>query len=348
MSEEVEVQPSRKKKWLVRGVIGLLVMAIVFYFVAHSVLNRVTRQAMLQLAVEATNQGAEVSQPSFESVRLNGFLGATWSGLRAEIQREMVDSKRTGRLWEAQVDWVSVDWDLDGQATLDAHGVKFIGTRPKANGKKLPERRIELEHLSCEFPLELLDPKAAVKLLLTNFLQLSKEGVIGLPLNIDGKIIFALKGKPTELRMQAVEQNGKTTVVFLREDVTRLSDVFEDKLSEAEIDLIAANARRAPRLLEIKDEAETVSSDMSQQNDSIPQDPYRHVLWSFLLTREYNAELAKQVGDAHEMGDTGNTEAERDMDLHNNAIGRKYAEDGVARSDLLSRFLKDPEVIREP
>ncbi|MEO2047299.1 MAG: hypothetical protein ABGX16_12085 [Pirellulales bacterium] len=62
-------------------------------------------------------------------------------------------------------------------------------------------------------------------------------------------------------------------------------------------------------MLKINDDAETISSVARQENDAVPQDTYRHILWSFMLTQEYGAKLAEQVGDAHEMGDTGNTDA---------------------------------------
>jgi hypothetical protein len=275
-------------------------------------------------------------------------LGATWTGLQAEFQRQKEDAKKISRIWETEVDWLAIDWDLDGQASLDAQGVTFVRAKQKLNEKKSSERRIVLVHVGCKFPLELFDAKAGVRLLFTKFLQLWEEGGIELPLDIDGKIAFSLKGQPVELRMQDFEQEGKTSIVFLREDVARLSDVFQDKLTEAEIDLLATNVRRAPRLLEIKDDAETISSVARQENDAVPQDTYRHILWSFMLTQEYGAKLAEQVGDAHEMGDTGNTDAEREMDLHNNAIGRKYAREGISAPEVLKRLMADPEVETEP
>lgn len=345
---ENQVQTPRKKKWLIRGLIVFFVLVMAIYVVANVVLHRVTRPAMLQLAVEAGKQGAKVSQPSFESVYLNGFLGATWTGLQAEFQRQKEDAKKISRIWETEVDWLAIDWDLDGQASLDAQGVTFVRAKQELNEKKSSKRRIVLERVGCEFPLELFDAKAGVRLLFTKFLQLWEEGGIELPLDIDGKIAFSLKGQPVELRMRDFEQEGKTTIVFLREDVARLSDVFQDKLTEAEIDLLATNVRRAPRLLEIKDDAETISSVARQENDAVPQDTYRHILWSFMLTQEYGAKLAEQVGDAHEMGDTGNTDAEREMDLHNNAIGRKYAREGISAPEVLKRLMADPEVETEP
>ncbi len=80
----------------------------------------------------------------------------------------------------------------------------------------------------------------------------------------------------------------------------------------------------------------------------MPEDAYRHVLWSFLLTRTYGPEFARRVTDAHEIGDTGNTEADHRMDYNNNDIGRRYAAEGVQEAELLGRVRTDGRVVRSP
>ena len=85
-----------------------------------------------------------------------------------------------------------------------------------------------------------------------------------------------------------------------------------------------------------------------ERDGSVPEDAYRHVLWSYLLTQEFDAEFAEKVTDAHEIGSTTNTEAEHRMDYNNNAVGRRYAAEGVAEPEVLSRVRRDPAVIRQP
>ncbi|SDH66461.1 peptidoglycan-binding domain-containing protein [Roseospirillum parvum] len=57
-------------------------------------------------------------------------------------------------------------------------------------------------------------------------------------------------------------------------------------------------------------------------------DAFRHALWSYRMTRELGAEVAKEITDAHERHtlDT-NPMGDRLMDLYNNRIGRLLAQD---------------------
>ena len=51
--------------------------------------------------------------------------------------------------------------------------------------------------------------------------------------------------------------------------------------------------------------------------------------------------------DAHEAA-AGNTEADRRMDQNNNAVGRRYAGEGLEESQILGRVLSDPDVVQAP
>ncbi len=54
-------------------------------------------------------------------------------------------------------------------------------------------------------------------------------------------------------------------------------------------------------------------------------DAYRHCVWSCLMTSEFGAEDAKEIGDNHEAAGNrrGQPKAEEEMDKWNNQIGRK-------------------------
>jgi hypothetical protein len=50
-------------------------------------------------------------------------------------------------------------------------------------------------------------------------------------------------------------------------------------------------------------------------------DAYRHCYWNARMTIDFGATKAKEIGDAHEAGSSG-PQAEKNMDLANNATGR--------------------------
>jgi len=57
--------------------------------------------------------------------------------------------------------------------------------------------------------------------------------------------------------------------------------------------------------------------------------------------REYGPEFAERVNVAHEEGATYEFgEAQRIMDLHNNAVGRIYASAGVLAAEIAERVCK--------
>jgi hypothetical protein len=76
-------------------------------------------------------------------------------------------------------------------------------------------------------------------------------------------------------------------------------------------------------------------------------DGFRHCYWNALMTHRIGVEQAKAVADAHE-DKPGQPPAERDMDLHNNQVGRNIGESsgsqensrGVCVSAALNGSLK--------
>lgn len=184
--------------------------------------------------------------------------------------------------------------------------------------------------------------------ILSELVELMKAGTTRVPIVAEGQLEFSLKGECRKVGIQVARVEGEQTLVLAAQDLRLVSELFDESLTDAEIELISTYPLRIAQLLRIKDDAESTAKTAKIQNEQIPQDAYRHVLWSFLLTNKYGAAFAQRVTDAHEQGDTGNTPAEREMDYHNNAIGRQYAEQKVRRNRLLKRVVSDADVIREP
>ncbi len=74
---------------------------------------------------------------------------------------------------------------------------------------------------------------------------------------------------------------------------------------------------------------------VGQKLHNTPADAFRHCLFSAFMTERANRDFAKEMGDAHEDAgdDKGQPKAERDMDLHNNAVGRDVGVLGEGQSD---------------
>jgi len=123
-----------------------------------------------------------------------------------------------------------------------------------------------------------------------------------------------------------------------------------------DIKLLARNPIKAPQLLMIRDKATAVSKAAHLKDKRVPKDAYRHVLWAYLLTREYGAAFARQAGIAHESAadsqeeETGKSEMRKAyiyQDLNNDAVGQRYALTGYPEDSILERLLTDTAVIRD-
>lgn len=124
--------------------------------------------------------------------------------------------------------------------------------------------------------------------------------------------------------------------------------VIDKELTEREINFAARFSKEAPEIARITQEARMKSKLAHSRDPKVPEDAYRHVLWAYLLTKRFGPEFARKVTITHEVGPTGNTQAEKRMDINNNSVGIRYANLGLSEEDVLRRVLADPAVIKEP
>ncbi len=344
----LKINMTHKKKIVCGSLIAILVLLLIAYVAANVVLDRVSRQHIAQLVAKAEQRGIWVSRPSFKSARFSLLLSPTWSDIRADVSGHDTENGERGPEWELQVERATMDWEFDDKASLIARGVTLAESSAQPEEQNVSGRQIILDRISCQFPLDLMHPKSAIPVLMRECERLISDGATSLPLEIAGKIVFKIRDEPAKLHLKVVQWAEGSSLALNEEDVASLSSLFEERFTDAEVELISSYPLRAARLLQIKDLAEVKSVKANQRDASVPQDAYRHVLWSYLLTQAYGEEFAEQVGNAHESGDTGNTAAEREMDLHNNAIGRKYAEQDIKQNEVLQHLMSDPEVQQTP
>ncbi len=342
---------TRRKKILI-GLASLLVVVLVAgYFIGNVILDRATREVMTKVVALGGEQGLEIESPGFEAVGLTGLHSAKWSGLTGKIKLPEGADSASRRMWDVQVASMWVRHSFVGDSLVMIDQVTITSNEnpgPDDHGLASTQRVINLSDIECRCSLSVLDPGTSLRTVLPEIVSLLAASEFQLPLQLDGSLSFVLKDEPTVLGIEVAQRDGGSALRLRTDDVAKLSSRFDEALTRAEVQLIADDPLRAARLLEIKDSAETDSREAHQQDDTVPEDAYRHVLWSYLLASTYGEEFAKRVGDAHEAGDTGNTPAERAMDYHNNEIGRNYAQLEFKRNTILRRVLNDSDVRREP
>lgn len=191
------------------------------------------------------------------------------------------------------------------------------------------------------------DIRPQVEALARDLLALVETGRTTVPLAFSAISSFHINNEVVKAELSVQRKGADSLLLMNKESLRVISWIMEEKLTDPEVELLSSNPIKTPRLLRIRDEAQEEARQAHQEQAFIPEDAYRHVLWSYLLTEAYGPKFAKEVTDAHELGLTDNSEAEHRMDYTNNATGRRYAVSKVKRADIIGLLLNDPGVAVE-
>lgn len=226
--------------------------------------------------------------------------------------------------------------------TVEGASVYKQGTDGEATGEWLSDLAG-----AAEVELSWLRVRGSIRRLEEQVARLISTGAMDLPARLRGRARFLVRREWFEATVYAERDGSRTRIRLEREDVKRVSERYAQPLTETEIDLVAHFPTRAPALLQITDKAKRAAAAQRRADRSFPEDAFRHVYWSYLLTRRFGADFAQVVTDAHEIDATYEKgAANRRMDLQNNALGRDYARAGVPEDDIARRVLTDVRVMR--
>jgi hypothetical protein len=327
------------------------------HLASQPLLDRLTSRAIRSAESRLKGAGIE-SRISVEKSRLSLPSGLILSGILADAR--IPGTQRLAQGWRVQLTIGSAQImvkDLSAQNFLLKTNDLMLRLQPQtARGADDPLGLGPIDLYSRKFELPFMARvlgagrvKEDIHALLKSLEQLVREGRTSLRLEFEGKLFFKLEGQPVELGIRTQKRTGEEVRLLLsRDDLMALGDLTEDGLTPAEAALLSENPVRAPRLLAIQRHASRVSKEAASKDPRVPQDAYRHVLWSYLLTKAYGASFAKQITDAHETGVNKkiNTPADHRMDFANNRVGIDYAEHGVKEEEVLWKMLSDARVVR--
>ncbi len=349
------------KKFLIFCLVVLVLLLSGVYFLGGIVLRRVSDEMLVRLPPLAEHIGIEVTEPSYEKAYLSSLRSATWDGVSVRLhlkanntiagkdsQYLLIAGSMRVSLMDFSFKRVLVELnDFSLNPSDDPSQVVTVANAP------LPEElipgRVAGEYVRAVVQIQdVYDPKGSLRWFLDQLANLVRDGQTEMPIDVDGSLTFQLGGKLRQaaIRTEAVESAWR--LMLNPSDLKLVSEFFDDALTDAEIEVVAKFPLRAGTLLTLKENAQKESRRARDSDHTAPEDAYRHVLWSYSLTKTYGPSFARQVTDAHEVGAKDNTEADHRMDYHNNKIGRQYAQRGVREQDILLKVKTDPQVIRRP
>lgn len=212
-----------------------------------------------------------------------------------------------------------------------------------------PAEGIQKGRLQIKFAFDFFSLHTAKTQIDGLYRELSKlfdEGKTLVPVYFSGTSYFSINNNPVRARIFTKRsQDGHYTIQVNKEFFKTMAWYQTYEMTDAEAELLSEHPLKMVKLIEIMEYAKK-KSEKFKDIQHIPEDAYRHVLWSYLLTKEFGAKFAKRTTDAHEIGDFSNTEADHEMDYTNNAIGREYAINNYKKEDILRQVLNDPNIVR--
>ncbi len=220
--------------------------------------------------------------------------------------------------------------------------------QPNEENPNRPFGKFENASWSGEIPLRIYNARESGELILSKLKTLFNENSIPDKVDFKGDAILNLDGQDIRIRIYTERKDGRTFLFFNKDDLLAAADNFENfNLSEEEAMLLSQYPARTLHILKITRDAQRISEKLKSSQSNFPDDAFKHIYWSYQLTRTFGPEFSKEITDAHETM-PNNTPAQRKMDFHNNEIGRILASESLNVEDLRKYVLNSEDVIRFP
>lgn len=324
-----------------------LLLLIAGYLVSGFVFETAAKKALPLLVQRLADQGIQVNDYNFEKIRFSSLRTISAKNVRAEMNLSRGVSKEsyTASFYAEKIN-LHITSVFHPAARIS--GDNFRLSVEKADD--IPGTsfgRFEHGYIQFREPIYLANPRKGLHTILQNLSDLFREKDVMPNVILRAQITFKVRDRESQAWLYTKRENGQATLRFEAKDIRQMADVFDLELSDDEVSIIARYPVRASIIMRITSYAKETSRSAHRRNRNVPEDAYRHVLWSFLLTQKFGETFAERVTDAHEVLPT-NTAAERQMDFHNNSIGRLYAARGEKRDHIMWLVMNDRRVIKTP
>lgn len=230
----------------------------------------------------------------------------------------------------------------------------------KLSNREISGARLEIDELDLRIQLSSFNPEYIYNQLMDlarAIITFLEEGRTALSVDLSGNILFTYKNRlsQTRLRVFTEKEGGESVLIVYRDDIRDLCDTMGVSLRNEEIAVIYRYPMRLLKLIKIHDYARDMASKKHEARHGFPEKAYGHILWSYLLTKNYGEQFAEELATAHEAhaereepGRRDELEANKLINLNNNAVGRRYALSGYTEESIEGRMLKDTEVLIYP
>lgn len=329
--------------------IALVFLAIAAYFAGGYLARYLIKYGLEYIEPELSSYGIELKQFKYGDVQLRSLNSFSIKSVNIEfdLEKEIYGKKSFSAAFHSGMVIIRLSKFKDPAIRFSLSDFDLY-IQPNEENPNRPFGKFENASWKGEAPLRLYNVKESGELILKKLRTLFNENSIPDEIEFKGDALLKLDGQNIRINMYTERKDGRTYLFFNKDDLLAAADNFEDfNLSDEEAQLLAQYPARTLHILKITRDAKRISEkEKSRQND-FPDDAYKHVYWSYHLTRTFGPEFSKEITDAHETL-PNNTPSQRKMDFHNNEIGRKLASKSLSVEDLRKHVLNSKDVIRFP
>ena len=293
-------------------------------------------------------RGIEVGQFQYKKITLNSYNSVSLKdvALRFRLSQKTFGKNSCGARLHANSIAVRLASFNEPSLYVTLEGFDII-IDPGEQMRKSPFAELRNGYVSTIQPLHPDNPFESAKSLADGIENLFNEDFTTVNLHLKGSVPVSFDSKKFDVRLFTERKNDTTFLKFNKADVRKVSEEFDLGLVDAEIAIIAAHPSKVPAMIQITRQAKTLSEREKRKDPAFPEDAFRHLYWSYHLTRALGPALAKKITDAHETA-PGNTKAERMMDFHNNEFARDLAKKNLTVNDLKRIARYSGQVIKQP
>ena len=342
-SKKESPEPQKKKSgWIFKiftysaGLLAVLVLGV--YIFQGPLLNMGFQRARPIIIEFANKAGITIDEIDATELAISGTDTITFGSIKTVLT--LPNKKKLDLNLEkskAQLDFKLYNFILKG-SLFEIN----ISNPEKEDDKPLIFKGNKLR---LESPIDKSNPQGSIQEIIKDFQLILEHGNTPLNVSLKGTLSMSYNDQNHDVAIKTKREEGLTYLQMEKESLLAIIGDSVEELTDAEVDVLADYPLRAATLLRIQKAAKKKAADLAVQ-PNFPEDAYRHVIWNFLLTNEFDEAFAKKVTDAHEIGAASNSEFDHKMDYNNNALGRKYALMGLKEPAIQQKVLTDPEIIR--
>ena len=333
-------------KWLS---ITILFLAIIAYFTGGYLARYLIKYGLEYIEPELINHGIDLDHFKYGNVQLRSLNSFSVKNvdIQFDLEKDIYGKKSFSAIFHSGTVFISIVNVKDPTIKFSLRDFDLHIQSNEENPNR-PFGKFENAYWQGEAPIRIYNVKESGEIILTKLNTLFNENSIPDEIEFKGEALLNLDGQDIRIRMFTERKNGRTFLLLDKNDILAAAENYEDfDVSEQEARILSEYPARTLHILKITRDAKRISEREKSRQDNFPDDAFKHIYWSYHLTRTFGSEFSKEVTDAHETL-PNNTPQQRKMDFHNNEIGRQLASSALSVEDLKKFVLNSKNVIRFP